>query len=231
MNRSGRREEVATLRRSRLGQRSRQLYEREGPWAVVRALRRVLPSRLRVATGRRRTSATEPTSGGRGSGPGSSDIEDDRRRGAPVRLGGEVRSTTGIVFVLSRMRIVGKGSGAPSSRASTAPSTRSRTAGGSRHGPFSPTRRLARRQAVAREEPADAPARRHREDPADRLGADRDRAGGRVRLLRRAGLQGAAGGGLRGRARQLEPGDDHDRPGVRRPHLRRAAAARARSPR
>ena len=44
-----------------------------------------------------------------------------------------------------------------------------------------------------------------------------------------AGLQGAARGGLRGRARQLEPGDDHDRPGVRRPHLRRAAAARARS--
>ena len=39
------------------------------------------------------------------------------------------------------------------------------------------------------------------------------------------GLQGAAGGGLRGRAGQLEPGDDHDRPGVRRPHLHRAAAA------
>ena len=66
-----------------------------------------------------------------------------------------------------------------------------------------------------------------REDPADRLGADRDRAGGRVRLLRRPGLQGAAGGGLRGRAGQLEPGDDHDRPGVRRPHLHRAAAARS----
>ena len=37
------------------------------------------------------------------------------------------------------------------------------------------------------------------------------------------------GGGLRGRARQLEPGDDHDRPRVRRRDLRRAAAARARS--
>ena len=42
------------------------------------------------------------------------------------------------------------------------------------------------------------------------------------------GLQGAARGGLRGRAGQLEPGDDHDRPRVRRRHLRRAAAARRR---
>ena len=62
-----------------------------------------------------------------------------------------------------------------------------------------------------------------------RLRPDRHRPGGRVRLLRRAGLQGAARGGLRGRARQLEPGDDHDRPGVRRRDVRRAAAARARS--
>ena len=60
-----------------------------------------------------------------------------------------------------------------------------------------------------------------------RLGADRDRPGGRVRLLRRAGLQGAARGGLRGRARQLQPGDDHDRPRVRDRDLHRAAAARA----
>ena len=60
-----------------------------------------------------------------------------------------------------------------------------------------------------------------------RLGADRDRPGGRVRLLRRPGLQGAAGGGLRSRPRQLQPGDDHDRPRVRHPHLHRAAAARA----
>ena len=75
--------------------------------------------------------------------------------------------------------------------------------------------------------PPDAAARRHPQDPDPRLGADRDRPGGRVRLLRRAGLQGAARGGLRGRARQLEPGDDHDRPGVRRRDLRRAAAARA----
>ena len=62
-----------------------------------------------------------------------------------------------------------------------------------------------------------------------RLRPDRHRPGGRVRLLRRAGLQGAARGGLRGRARQLQPGDDHDRPGVRRRDLRRAAAARRRS--
>ena len=63
---------------------------------------------------------------------------------------------------------------------------------------------------------------------ADRLRPDRDRAGRRVRLLRDPGLQGAARGGLRGRPRQLEPGDDHDRPRVRRPHLRRAAAPRGR---
>ena len=49
-----------------------------------------------------------------------------------------------------------------------------------------------------------------------RLGADRDRAGRRVRLLRHAGLQGAEGRGLRGHPRQLQPGDDHDRPRVRR---------------
>ena len=67
------------------------------------------------------------------------------------------------------------------------------------------------------------------QDPDPRLGADRDRPGGRVRLLRHAGLQGPARGGLRDRPRQLEPGDDHDRPGVRRRDLRRAAAARARS--
>ena len=46
--------------------------------------------------------------------------------------------------------------------------------------------------------------------------ADRHRAGLRVRLLGHAGLPRAARRGLSGRARQLEPGDDHDRPGVRR---------------
>ena len=74
-----------------------------------------------------------------------------------------------------------------------------------------------------------AAPRRHPQDPDPRLRPDRHRPGRRVRLLRRAGLQGAARGGLRGRARQLQPGDDHDRPGVRRRDVRRAAAARARS--
>ena len=59
-------------------------------------------------------------------------------------------------------------------------------------------------------------ARRPAQDPHHRLGTDRHRAGLRVRLLRHAGLQGAPRRGLRGRARQLQPGDDHDRPGVRR---------------
>ncbi len=39
-------------------------------------------------------------------------------------------------------------------------------------------------------------------------------------------MPGAPGGGLPGRARQLEPGHDHDRPGVRRRHLHRAADPR-----
>ena len=47
-------------------------------------------------------------------------------------------------------------------------------------------------------------------------GPDRDRPGLRVRLLGLAGLQGAARGGLPGRAGELEPGHDHDRPRVRR---------------
>ena len=68
------------------------------------------------------------------------------------------------------------------------------------------------------------------QDPRPRLRPDRDRPGRRVRLLGRAGLQGAARGGLRGRARQLQPGDDHDRPGVRDRDLRRAAAARPGAP-
>ena len=41
-----------------------------------------------------------------------------------------------------------------------------------------------------------AAAQRHPQDPDPRLGADRDRPGRRVRLLRRAGVQGAARGGL-----------------------------------
>ena len=44
-----------------------------------------------------------------------------------------------------------------------------------------------------------------------------------------AGVQGAARRGARGRARQQQPGDDHDRPGAGRSHLRRAADGRGRS--
>ncbi len=65
--------------------------------------------------------------------------------------------------------------------------------------------------------------RRHRDDPAHRQRADRHRSGVRVRLLGHAGVPGAARRGLPRRARQLEPGDDHDRPRVRRRHLRRTA--------
>ena len=89
-----------------------------------------------------------------------------------------------------------------------------------------PVRPLRRRDQGGR---LDAPPRRHPQDPADRLRADRDRPGGRVRLLRHPGLPGADAGGLRGRARQLQPGDDHDRPRGRHRHLHRAAAAADRS--
>ena len=67
-----------------------------------------------------------------------------------------------------------------------------------------------------REGRPDAEADRHPLDPHHRLRTDRDRPGVRVRLLRNAGLPCAAGGGLPGHPRQLEPGDDHDRPGLRR---------------
>jgi hypothetical protein len=66
-------------------------------------------------------------------------------------------------------------------------------------------------------------AHRHPLDPDHRLRPDRDRPGLRVRLLRHPGLPRAARGGLPGDPRQLEPGDDHDRPRLRRRHLRRAA--------
>ncbi len=68
-----------------------------------------------------------------------------------------------------------------------------------------------------------ATPRRHQEDHDRGLRPHRHRPGLRVRLLRHAGLQGAARGGVRGRAPQLQPRHHHDRPGVRRPDLRRAA--------
>ena len=72
------------------------------------------------------------------------------------------------------------------------------------------------------ERAADAPPRRHPARSGDRLRADRHRAGVRVRLLRHPGLPRAARGGHPRLAGQLQPGDDHDRPGVRRRHLHRA---------
>ena len=48
----------------------------------------------------------------------------------------------------------------------------------------------------------------------------------RVRLRRLAGSDGAAPGRLPHDRRQLQPGDDHDRPRLRRPHLSRAARPR-----
>ncbi len=45
----------------------------------------------------------------------------------------------------------------------------------------------------------------------------------RVRLLGLSGVQGAARRGARGDPRQQQSGDDHDRSGAGRPHLRRAA--------
>ena len=59
-------------------------------------------------------------------------------------------------------------------------------------------------------------------------GPDRDRPGLRVRLRRLPGAEGAARGRLPHDRRQLEPGDDHDRPRLRRPHLPRAARPRGR---
>ena len=73
--------------------------------------------------------------------------------------------------------------------------------------------------------PADGPARRHLVDPRHRLGPDRHRPGVRVRLLGHPGLPGAAGGGVPGHPRQLEPRHDHDRPRPGGPDLRRAARA------
>jgi two-component system response regulator HydG len=56
--------------------------------------------------------------------------------------------------------------------------------------------------------------------------AHHHRPGLRVRLFRHPGLQGPAGGGLPRRPGQLQPGHDHDGPGVCRRHLHRAADGR-----
>ncbi len=73
------------------------------------------------------------------------------------------------------------------------------------------------------EEPSpDAQAHRPAEHPDHRRRPDRHRPGLRVRLLRRAGLQGAARGGLPGHPGELQPRDDHDRPRDGRRGLHRA---------
>ena len=59
-------------------------------------------------------------------------------------------------------------------------------------------------------------------DPDHRRRPDHHRPGVRVRLFGRAGVQGAARGGLSRDPRQLESGDDHDRPGDGRRDVHRA---------
>ena len=92
-----------------------------------------------------------------------------------------------------------------------------------------PARRVAAARALGRRGGHAVPqAHRHRVDLHRRLRPDRDRAGGGVRLRRLPGAEGAARGRLPHDRRQLEPGDDHDRPRLRRPHVPRAARRRGR---
>ena len=95
-----------------------------------------------------------------------------------------------------------------------------------RHAPV-PSRgraRPARRPALLRPDRRPrAETHRSTQHPDRRLRADPDRPGLRVRLRGRPGLPRAAGGGLPRRARELEPGHDHDRPGVGGRDLPRAA--------
>ena len=62
--------------------------------------------------------------------------------------------------------------------------------------------------------------------PDHRGRPDRHRPGLRVRLFGHPGVQGVEGGGFPRHPGQLQPGDDHDGPGVRRRHLHRAADGR-----
>ena len=85
-----------------------------------------------------------------------------------------------------------------------------------------PLRRDDRQEQAASETVDHAQAHRHQEHPGHRRRPDRHRPGLRVRLFRRAGLQGAEGRGLPRRPGQFQPGDDHDRSGPGRRHLYRA---------
>ena len=58
--------------------------------------------------------------------------------------------------------------------------------------------------------------------PGHRLRADRHRTGLRVRLLGHPGVPGVACRRAAGQPGELQPGDHHDRPRIRRQHLRRA---------
>ena len=78
------------------------------------------------------------------------------------------------------------------------------------------------RQQPPEGQQANAQARRHQERPRHRLRPDRHRPGLRVRLLGHPGLPRAARGGRARHPRQLQPGDDHDRPRLRRRDLHRA---------
>ena len=78
------------------------------------------------------------------------------------------------------------------------------------------------RARLCHEASADAQTHRHQQHPDHRRRPDRHRPGLRVRLFRRAGLQGAARGGLPRHPGQLQSGDHHDRPGDGRRHLYRA---------
>ena len=93
-----------------------------------------------------------------------------------------------------------------------------------------PARCVASDRALGRRDRglADAEAHRHPHDLPHRLRPDRDRPGRGVRLRRLPGAEGAARGRLPHDRGQLEPGDDHDRPGIRRPHVSRAARPRRR---
>ena len=98
-------------------------------------------------------------------------------------------------------------------------------AGPGPHDAALPLRRVRRRSMDGqRADAASAPTSSRSCSSA--VGPDRHRPGLRVRLLGHPGVPGAARRGLPGRPRQLEPGDDHDRPRLRRRHLRRAARRR-----
>ena len=118
----------------------------------------------------------------------------------------------------------------PTSRSTTRPA-RGSPATASRASSSTPRHRRARSMRFPSSTgwPRHAEAHRPSLDPDPRLRADPDRPGVRVRLLGRAGLPGAPPRGLPRDPRQLEPGDDHDRPRVGRRHLPRAARSPRRS--